>query len=339
MEQMDFKADKFYVVRLPAFRVVAGDGYVPTNVLIVREEISNISEIVTIAFLSTFGNGQTPRVNLAGHCEPASNGCQKLSNNIKNCQNKGIKVMLLIGGGACSYSLSSADDARSVAEYLWNNFLGGKSNSRPLGDVVLDGIDFDIEKGGKKVYLTATPQCPFPDQWLNGVLSTGLFDYVWIQFYNNPPCEYISSNPNKFKNSWNQWTSSIKADKFYVGLLASREAAGDGYVPTNVLISKELPFVKSNSKYGGIMLWDKYNDDQSGYSSKVKNNGDFFKNKNRKHTQIVVIIRLNRSSWFHCRWKSGLEETMEDLLEADEEWQMQSARGMSNEAADQRELI
>ncbi|KAK4848915.1 hypothetical protein QYF36_018611 [Acer negundo] len=55
--------------------------------------------------------------------------------------------MLSIGGGAGSYSLSSADDARSVADYLWNNFLRGQSNSRPLGDAGLDGIDFDIEKG------------------------------------------------------------------------------------------------------------------------------------------------------------------------------------------------
>ncbi|KAK4849411.1 hypothetical protein QYF36_024461 [Acer negundo] len=77
-------------------------------------------QIVNIAFLSTFGNGQTPRINLAGHCEPASNGCQKVSKGIKNCQNKGVKVMLSIGGGDGSYSLSSADDARSVADYLWN---------------------------------------------------------------------------------------------------------------------------------------------------------------------------------------------------------------------------
>ncbi|KAK1565253.1 hypothetical protein Q3G72_022558 [Acer saccharum] len=220
-------------------------------------------QIVNIAFLSTFGNRQTPRINLASHCDSASNGCQKLSKGIKNCQNKGVKVMLSIGGGDGSYSLSSADDARSVADYLWNNFLGGQSNLRPLGDAVLDGIDFDIEKGephyaalarrlsehsqgGKKVYLTAAPQCPFPDQWLNGALSTGLFDYVWVQFYNNPPCEYISSNPNKFKNSWNQWTSSIKAEKFYVGLPASRAAAD--YLWNNFLGGQ------SNSRLGDAVL-------------------------------------------------------------------------------------
>jgi hypothetical protein len=30
---------------------------------------------------------------------------------------------------------------------IWNNFLGGRSSSRPLGDAVLDGIDFDIIHG------------------------------------------------------------------------------------------------------------------------------------------------------------------------------------------------
>ncbi|KAI3449231.1 hypothetical protein Pfo_005896 [Paulownia fortunei] len=248
---------------------------------------SGLYEIVNIGFLSTFGNGQTPQLNLAGHCDPSGGGCQKLSNSIKQCQSQGIKVLLSIGGGAGSYSLSSADDARHVADYLWNNFLGGSSNSRPLGDAVLDGIDFDIEAGqdhyadlagklfqygqqGKKVYLTAAPQCPFPDQWLGNALKTGLFDYVWVQFYNNPPCEYTTSDPNKFKNSWNQWTSSVPAKKIYIGLPASQTAAGDGYVPKQVLISQVLPFAKGSSKYGGIMLWDRYNDEQSGYSAAVK---------------------------------------------------------------------
>lgn len=247
-------------------------------------------QIVIVAFLSTFGNGQKPQLNLAGHCNPASNGCQKVSRDIHSCQNQGVKVMLSIGGGDGSYSLSSADDARSVADYLWNNFLGGGSNSRPLGDAVLDGIDFDIEggesryyatlatklaeyssRGGKKVYLTAAPQCPFPDQWLNGALTSGLFDYIWIQFYNNPPCQYSSSNPNNFKNAWKRWTSSIKAGKFYVGLPASKAAAGSGFVPPEVLKSQVLPLVKSSPQYGGVMLWDKFNDNNSGYSSAIKN--------------------------------------------------------------------
>ncbi|KDP28541.1 hypothetical protein JCGZ_14312 [Jatropha curcas] len=58
--------------------------------------------------------------------------------------------------------------------------------------------------------------------------------------------------------------------KFFVGLPASQAAAGDGFVPTDQLISKILPFVKTSSKYGGVMLWDRYNDNKSGYSSKIK---------------------------------------------------------------------
>ena len=80
--------------------------------------------IVNIAFLSVFGRGQTPRINLAGHCEPALNNCQKFSNGIRNCQNLGIKVMLSIGGATEGYTLVSEEDARKLADYIWNNFLG-----------------------------------------------------------------------------------------------------------------------------------------------------------------------------------------------------------------------
>ncbi|KAJ8765938.1 hypothetical protein K2173_020454 [Erythroxylum novogranatense] len=246
-------------------------------------------EFVNLAFLPTFGNGQTPTINLAGHCDAHSNGCTGLSSDIKSCQEKDIKVMLSIGGGAGSYTLASADDARQVATYLWNNFLGGQSYSRPLGDAVLDGIDFDIEGGtnlywddlarylsgyskrGKKVYLTAAPQCPFPDAWVGNALKTGLFDYVWVQFYNNPPCQYASGQITNLEDAWKQWTSDIPANKIFLGLPASPEAAGSGFIPVTDLISKVLPTIQVSNKYGGVMLWSKYYDDQSGYSKSIKN--------------------------------------------------------------------
>ncbi|KAF5451675.1 hypothetical protein F2P56_026765 [Juglans regia] len=242
---------------------------------------------VNIAFLPTFGDGQKPVINLAGHCDPNSNGCSKLSSEIKSCQAKGIKVMLSIGGGAGSYTLASAKDARQVATYLWNNFLGGRSSSRPLGDAVLDGIDFDIEGGstrhwdklaryvsgyskqGKKVYLTAAPQCPFPDAWMGRALKTGLFDYVWVQFYNNPQCEYASGSTANLIKAWNQWTS-IPATKIFLGLPAAPNAAGSGFIPVADLTSKVLPAIKSSAKYGGVMLWSKYYDDRTKYSSSIK---------------------------------------------------------------------
>lgn len=229
-----------------------------------------------------------PMLNLAGHCDPYSNGCTGLSSDIKSCQAKGIKVLLSLGGGAGSYSLSSFEDARQVATYLWNNFLGGHSSSRPLGPAVLDGIDFDIEGGtdqhyddlarhlsgysnkGKKVYLSAAPQCPFPDAWIGNALKTSLFDFVWVQFYNNPPCQYTSGDVANLEDAWNIWVSDIPATKIFLGLPASPEAAGSGYIPVPDLTSKILPAIKGSAKYGGVMLWSKYYDDQSGYSTSIK---------------------------------------------------------------------
>ena len=50
--------------------------------------------------------------------------------------------MLSLGGGIGSYSLSPPADAQNVANYLWNNFLGGRSSSLPLGDVKLSTLIF-----------------------------------------------------------------------------------------------------------------------------------------------------------------------------------------------------
>lgn len=248
-------------------------------------------DYVNLAFLATFGGGRNPMINLAGHCDPYSNACTNLTSDIKSCQAKGVKVMLSIGGGAGAYSLDSSQDARQVATYLWNNFLGGKSDKRPLGDAVLDGIDFDIEQGNgehwddlarflsgyskrrdnNKVYLTAAPQCPFPDQWVGGALNTGLFDYVWVQFYNNPPCQYTSGNLTNLEKSWKLWTSAIPAKNIMLGLPAAPDAAGSGFIPPTDLTSQVLPAIKGSAKYGGVMLWSKYYDDQTGYSSSIKN--------------------------------------------------------------------
>ncbi|XP_031484084.1 hevamine-A-like [Nymphaea colorata] len=253
--------------------------------------------IVNIAFLSVFGNGQTPQLNLAGHCNPSNstNNCTSLSSDILSCQSQNIKVLLSIGGGVGSYGLSSIADAINVSNYLWNNFLGGKSSSRPLGSAVLDGIDFDIEKGSSqyysilatslrarsswrsKVYLSAAPQCPFPDAHLGPALRLGLFDYVWVQFYNNPSCEYPSfprnrwGNGNRFFVSWTRWTFGIPAFRIFLGLPASPAAASSGFIPNTTLINNVLPSLKAYPQYGGIMLWNKYYDDQSGYSSSIKN--------------------------------------------------------------------
>ncbi len=168
-------------------------------------------------------------------------------------------------------------------------FLGWESPSRPLGDAILDGIDFDIElgsslhwddlarylkaysqPGGRLVYLSAAPQCPFPDSFVGNALNTGLFDYVWVQFYKSHPCQYSDGNINNLINSWNQWTTSINARSVFTGLPVASMVAGSRYIPTNVLTSQILPVIKGSPKYGGVMLWSKYFDDRTGYSSFIK---------------------------------------------------------------------
>ena len=240
-------------------------------------------KFVVVAFLPKFGKGQKPELNLAGHCDPSSGGCKILSKDIHSCQCRGVKVLLSLGGADGSYGLSSRGDARQVAMYLWNTFLGGtRSSSRPLGDAVLDGIDFDIEKGGSKfwgdlardlksldksVLLSAAPQCPFPDQWDDGAIRTGVFDFVWVQFYNNPECQ-ISAGRGAFLAAWKRW-ESLPIGKLFLGLPASKDAAGTGFVPAGKLKSV-LPLIKGSPKYGGVMLWAKFYDDHTGYSSAIK---------------------------------------------------------------------
>ncbi|KAJ1286325.1 hypothetical protein BS78_03G344500 [Paspalum vaginatum] len=246
-------------------------------------------QFVILAFVFQFGQGRTPQLDLSGHCDASSGGCAVLSDDIRSCQRRGVKVLLSIGGGGSTvtYGLSSPADARIVAAYLWNSYLGGTSSTRPLGDAVLDGIDFDIElgsvkfwdnlardlkdmgkNGDKAVLLSAAPQCPFPDAWDGAAISTGLFDFVWVQFYNNPECQF-SAGRSAFLDAWKQW-ESVPAQQIFLGLPASKDAAGTGFVPAGQLTSQVLPLIKGSPKYGGVMLWSKFYDDTTGYSSAIK---------------------------------------------------------------------
>ncbi|XP_028795742.1 acidic endochitinase-like [Neltuma alba] len=244
-------------------------------------------QFINIAFLSTFGGGRTPKLNLGSHCDPDANTCTVFSSQIKACQAKGIKVLLSLGGDSPNYSLNSADEANQLANYLWTNFLGGSSGSRPLGDAVLDGIDFDIEAGGngqqywgdlartlkglsQQLILSAAPQCHFPDSHLSDAIDTGLFNYVWVQFYNNRDCQYNNGDTSGLLNAWKQWTA-VKAEKVFLGVPATEAAAqSGGFIPTNVMISQVLPAIKTATKYGGVMIWDRSFDLKSGYSVAIK---------------------------------------------------------------------
>ncbi|KAJ6442498.1 endochitinase CHI3 [Purpureocillium lavendulum] len=105
----------------------------------------------------------------------------------------------------------------------------------------------------KRYYLTAAPQCPYPDasQPLN---VCKLMDFVWVQFYNNGECNIAQSG---FKQAVKNWSKGIGNAKLFIGALASGADGDEGYVDASTLV-KSIQDVKNMNlpNYGGAMLWE-----------------------------------------------------------------------------------
>lgn len=80
---------------------------------------------------------------------------------------------------------------------------------RPFGHASVDGFDFDFEGPnansivfakrlrqlmdeysngigrGRKFYLSAAPQCPYPEAWMKEIMTDAYLDMAFVQFYNN----------------------------------------------------------------------------------------------------------------------------------------------------------
>ncbi|URE37050.1 Glycosyl hydrolases family 18 [Musa troglodytarum] len=63
----------------------------------------------------------------------------------------------------------------------------------------------------------------------------------------------------------------MNVSKVFLGLPASPQVAGGGFVRLAKLVTQVLPIVKRSEKYRGILLWNRYHDVLYGYSSEVKN--------------------------------------------------------------------
>ncbi|KAH3677245.1 hypothetical protein WICMUC_001826 [Wickerhamomyces mucosus] len=242
-------------------------------------------DIVVLSFLNDFptnSNGVLG-LNFANQCGwTFADGlldCPQIASDIQSCQNLGKKVLLSLGGQIGTYGFKSSSEATEFATTLWNTFGEGSTSERPFGESVVDGFDLDIESfldpndsnsasyyadfvtslkslypksGSKPFYISTSPQCSYPDVHLDATLSTGLIDFAFIQFYNNPECGATTSF------NWNTWAEAYGSDSgltLFVGLPASSTAAGSGYVETD-LLSSTLKDVKSSSKFGGVSLWD-----------------------------------------------------------------------------------
>ena len=139
--------------------------------------------------------------------------CPNIGKDITTCQQQYNKTILLSIGGA-TYTeggFTSEDAAKKGAKLVWETFGprdSGSSALRPFGDASVNGFDFDFEsvtnnmvtfgqtlrsmmddrtsKTGDKYYLTAAPQCPYPDAADHAMLEGKVyFDAIFVQVYNN----------------------------------------------------------------------------------------------------------------------------------------------------------
>lgn len=132
---------------------------------------------------------------------------------------------------------------------------------------LMDASPHPISKRGfrpKKYYLTAAPQCVFPDAADHEMLDGGVsFDAIWVQFYNNF-CGLNSFVPGSGTQRafnfdvWDGWAKSRSRNrrvKVFIGMPGSPGAAGSGFVGPNVM-QEVLRWSKAFSNFGGIMIWD-----------------------------------------------------------------------------------
>ena len=242
---------------------------------------------VVISFLSVFGHGKY-WTDLSGH------PLKGIGADIKHCQSKGIPVFLSIGGGGTDYSLPSSASPEAVANHLWNAYLGGGSGDvfRPFGDAAVDGVDFYVDHGApdnydelarrldyfnsmyyhataKHVRLTATPRCAFPDRRLERALETGLFERIHVRFYGDDGCSY----KNGVVDRWEKWTARYPGSQLYVGLAAAESGVPDGASPRRRGVPQVpllRPAAQEAPNYGGVMVWDRFSDKKTRWSTVVK---------------------------------------------------------------------
>ncbi|KAF9544688.1 Chitinase 1 [Mortierella hygrophila] len=251
-------------------------------------QTSGAEDVIVVSFLHVFNSASRglPRMDLSNQCEQNSAfpgtgllHCPRTGEGVKMCQSKGKAVILSLGGAAGAYGFSDDAEARDFAHTIWNLFLGGSSGTRPLDDAILDGVDLDIEGGStigypafiaelrslfaadsrKQYYISAAPQCPFPDAYLGATLQSAWVDMVFVQYYNNYCGTQAYGSFNFNFEQWDNWAKTISVNKnvkVYLGVPASRTAANAGYVSIERL-EEIMDNVRCKySSFGGVMMWD-----------------------------------------------------------------------------------
>jgi chitinase len=284
-----------------------GGGTVENNNLAAYCISNSGIDVIVLAFLYEYGNGNTiPSGTIGQSCFISTSGegqnCDNVASSIATCQAAGIKIILSLGGASGSYSLQSQAEAEAIGQYVWDSYgnSGNTNVQRPFGNNFVNGWDFDIEVNeGSQYYqyliaklrsnfasdpshqyfITGAPQCPIPEPNMGVIVSSSQFDYLWVQFYNNNnythPCS-LGFDGNAPLN-YDQWVSFIAGTpsenaKIFFGVPAAPLAAngspsGETYYITPDQLAQLVEEYKSNSAFGGVMMWS------AGFSDTNVNNG------------------------------------------------------------------
>ena len=258
-------------------------------------------DILVLAFLYNFGNGEDIANGIIGqNCYIAQSGeeqdCEALASQIQTCQNAGVKVVLSLGGAVGAYSLGSQQEAETVGQNLWDAYGNSGNTSgvpRPFGDVFVNGWDFDIESNPNgnenyqymisklrsnfasdpdhTYYITGAPQCPIPEPNMGVIIDNSQFDYLWVQFYNNPGCS-VNGDIN-----FDDWKSTISSTpsanaKIFIGVPAAPDGAtgtpnGAQYYLAPSALASLVGEYDTDPVFGGVMMWS------AGFSDSNVNNG------------------------------------------------------------------
>lgn len=138
--------------------------------------------------------------------------------------------------------------------------------------------------GGKKYYLSAAPQCPYPDLYNQDILNNAPMDWVNVQyvtprissicrlltytdfisatrFYNNGcgASSYVPGATDQWNFNFGQWDAWAKASKnpaakVLLGVPANT-GAGRGYLSPSAL-QPVIQYSAQYSSFGGVMMWD-----------------------------------------------------------------------------------
>ncbi|KAI0595533.1 glycoside hydrolase family 18 protein [Biscogniauxia sp. FL1348] len=244
--------------------------------------------IIPLAFMNGIKTPITNFANAGDNCTIYSGtqllNCPQLEEDIKTCQGQGKSIMLSLGGATYTEGgFTDESSASDAADVVWGLFGPNTAYAnRPFGSAVIDGFDFDFEATtqnfvpfasrlrslmdadlSKPYYLSAAPQCPYPDAAMNDMLNGAIsFDFIQIQFYNNycgvqafTPGSTTQNNYNfETWDTWAKQTSKNPDVKILMGVPANT-GAGGGYQDAAAL-DPIIQYNKQFSSFGGVMMWD-----------------------------------------------------------------------------------